>query len=95
VTIHWSDDENILVFSKKAGAGPDADIVIVVINLDPHAARETVVHLDLPALGFHEHESFLVHDEISGADWSWSQHNYVRLDPYVEPAHILTVRRPA
>ena len=45
--IHSSDDENILVFSKQA----TDDTVIVVLNLDPHAARETVVHLDLPALG--------------------------------------------
>lgn len=93
VSIHWSDDENILVFSKKAGDGPSSDTVIVVINVDPHAARETVVHLDMAALGLGEHDSFVVHDEITGADWSWSQHNYVRLDPYHEPAHVLSVRR--
>ena len=27
------------------------DVVIVVANLDPHATRETWVHLDMPALG--------------------------------------------
>ena len=89
VTIHWSDDENILVFSKAAGD----DTVIVVVNVDPHATRETTVHLDLAALGFADTDSFVVHDEITGEDWSWSQHNYVRLDPHHEPAHILTVRR--
>ncbi len=57
VHIHGADDENILVFSKTtrlptaAGEDPDEDTVIVVINLDPHATRETTVHLDLPALG--------------------------------------------
>jgi starch synthase (maltosyl-transferring) len=66
--------------------------VIVVVNLDPHAARETMVHLDLPALGLGWTDSLAVHDEISGEDWSWSQHNFVRLDPGHEPAHILTVR---
>ena len=91
VVIHSSDDENVLVFSKQAGD----DLVIVVINLDPHAARETVVHLDLPALGLGWHDSLAVHDEITGADWHWGQHNYVRLDPGVEPAHLLTVRRTA
>ena len=29
----------------------DDDTVIVVVNLDPHGTRETMVHLDLPALG--------------------------------------------
>jgi starch synthase (maltosyl-transferring) len=90
VAIHWSDDENILVFSKSAGD----DVVIVVVNVDPHAARETMVHLDMAALGLPEHESFVVHDEITGADWNWTAHNYVRLDPFHEPAHVLSVRRP-
>jgi starch synthase (maltosyl-transferring) len=71
------------------------DLVIVVINLDPHGARETMVHLDLPALGLDWHDSLAVHDEITGQDWHWGQHNYVRLDPYIEPAHLLTVRRTA
>jgi len=92
-TVHWSDDDSILVFTKDADL-PDGqrDIVIVVVNLDPHGTRETTVHLDLGALGLPEHEAFLVHDEITGADWTWTQHNYVRLDPHVEPAHVLTVR---
>jgi starch synthase (maltosyl-transferring) len=88
LVIHSSDDENVLVFSKQAGD----DLVIVVINLDPHAARETMVHIDLPALGLDWHDSLAVHDEITGQDWHWSQHNYVRLDPGTEPAHLLTVR---
>ena len=66
----------------------------MVVNVDPHAARETMVHLDMPALGLDWHDSFVVHDEITGQTWNWSEHNYVRLDPGHEPAHILTVRRP-
>jgi starch synthase (maltosyl-transferring) len=97
VTIHSTDDENILCFSKHT-VGPDGrpdDLVIAVVNLDPHATRETMVHLDLPALGLGWGDSLVVHDEITGGDWSWSQHNYVRLDPYHEPAHVLSVRRTA
>ena len=94
LAIHGSDDDHIICFSKRAtSAGGDDDIVIVVVNLDPHATRETTVHLDLPALGMDWNESFLVHDELIGESWSWSEHNYVRLDPGHEPAHILTVRR--
>ncbi len=93
VVIHSSDDENVLAFSKQDGAS--GDLVIVVINLDPHAARETMVHLDLPALGLDWHDSLAVHDEVTGQDWHWGQHNYVRLDPGIEPAHVLTVRRTA
>jgi starch synthase (maltosyl-transferring) len=52
------------------------------------------VHLDLQALGMDWADRFDVHDEITGADWEWGQHNYVRLDPAVEPAHVLTIRAP-
>ena len=34
-----------------------------------------------------------MHDEITGADYTWGTDNYVRLDPFHEPAHIFTVRR--
>ncbi len=90
VSIHHTDDEHVLVFSKRAGD----DVVITVINLDPHGTRETMIHLDMSALGLGWHDSFVAHDEITGADWSWHQHNYVRLDPGHEPAHIISVRRP-
>ncbi|TIC84024.1 alpha-1,4-glucan--maltose-1-phosphate maltosyltransferase [Nocardioides sp. GY 10127] len=90
-TIHYSDDDQVLVLAKQAVPGDaSADTVIVVINLDPHGVHETTVHLDVDALGLGE--SFAVHDEITGADWTWGQHNYVRLDPFHEPAHVLTVR---
>lgn len=90
LTVHHSDDDHVLVFSKKHGD----DVVVVVVNLDPHGTRETMVHLDMPALGLDWHDSFVAHDEITGEDWSWSQHSYVRLDPGHEPAHIISVRRP-
>jgi starch synthase (maltosyl-transferring) len=84
------------VFSKSSAASSptETDRVIVVINLDPHAARETTVHLDLPALGLDWQDSFVVDDELTGQTWSWTAHNYVRLDPGQEPAHVLSVRVP-
>jgi starch synthase (maltosyl-transferring) len=90
LTVHHSDDDHVLVYSKKHGD----DVVVVVVNLDPHGTRETMVHLDMPALGLDWHDSFVADDEITGDEWSWSQHNYVRLDPGHEPAHIISVRRP-
>ncbi len=93
VTIHETDDDHVLCFSKRAPAG-EGDTVVVVLNLDPHATRETVVHLDLPALGHEWNDTFAVHDEISDETWTWGAHNYVRLDPSHEPAHVLTIRSP-
>ncbi|MFL6159336.1 MAG: alpha-1,4-glucan--maltose-1-phosphate maltosyltransferase [Marmoricola sp.] len=88
LAVHDSRDENIVVFSKTS----PGDTVIVVLNVDPHAAHETVVHLDLPSLGIEPGSTFEVHDELTDQTWSWSTDNYVRLDPSGEVAHILTVR---
>jgi starch synthase (maltosyl-transferring) len=81
--------------AKSRGHG--SDTIIVVVNLDPHQAREATVWLDLPALGMEPGAEFAVTDELSGSTFRWGQANYVRLDPAVQPAHILTVTadRPA
>ena len=93
LTVHGTDDDHVLCFSKQARRDDGStDTVIAVINLDPHGTRETMVHLDLPALGLDWGDSLAVHDEVTDQTWSWSEHNYVRLDPHVEPAHVLTVR---
>ncbi len=66
-------------------------MVLVVVNLDPHGAREATVTLDLPALGFDWDSHITVTDAVTGATYDWGVHNYVRLDPFDEPAHVLTV----
>lgn len=95
VTVHGTDDDAVLAYSKIAAGAPGEpdDVVIVVANLDPHGTRETMVHLDLPSLGLDWGDSFVARDEITGEEWSWSAHNYVRLDPGYEPVHIISVRR--
>jgi len=94
LTLHSTDDENILAFSKSASTADGEDTVIVVVNVDPHSTRETMVHLNMPALGLDWYDQLSVHDELSGETWTWSERSYVRLDPYHQPAHVLTVRRP-
>lgn len=93
VTIHSSDDDAVLVFSKHLETDDGTDTVIVVLNVDPHAPRTTTAHLNLPAIGLNWEDTFAVHDEITGQDWQWGAHNFVHLDPYREPAHVLSVRR--
>ncbi len=90
--IHGSDDGAVLAFSKSTVSEGVRDTVIAVVNVDPHQTHETTVHLDLPSLGMEWQDRFVVHDEVTGEDWTWGEHNYVRLDPFHEPAHILTVR---
>ena len=93
--IHWSDDEAILVYSKhldgSALPGGESDTIIVVANVDPHSVRETTVHLDPTLFGLAADATFSVHDLITGARFEWGRDNYVRLDAFGEPVHILHV----
>lgn len=98
LVVHRSDDDAILVYSKTLPASavragrPDG--IIVVANVDPHAARQTTVHLDLPALGLPLDSRFGVTDLITGERYQWGPDNYVRLDAFVEPVHILRIDYP-
>jgi starch synthase (maltosyl-transferring) len=85
---HTVDSPDVMCWSKQAGD----DTVLVVVNLDPHGMREATVSLDLPALGFDWNDPILVTDEVTGVTYDWGAHNYVRLDPFSEPAHVFTVR---
>jgi starch synthase (maltosyl-transferring) len=94
VRFHDADSDQILVWSKQLPQKDGtADTVLTVLNLDSHGVREATVRLDLPALGLDWGDTVEIHDEVSGADYTWGEANYVRLDPFVEPAHIFTVRR--
>ena len=97
LTLHRTEDDAVVCFSKRttdATATPDGDdTVIVVVNVDPRSPRETLIHLDLPALGYDWSATFAVTDEITGQTWRWGERNYVRLDPAQAVAHIASVRR--
>ncbi|HLK01236.1 MAG TPA: alpha-1,4-glucan--maltose-1-phosphate maltosyltransferase [Streptosporangiaceae bacterium] len=116
LTFHHVDQPDLLCFSKRVGIGVAEgagipghrgdgnigdDTVLVVVNLDPHQAREATVWLDLPALGIDDDAGFTVTDELSvlshkegaSAAYRWGTANYVRLDPAVQPAHIFRVSR--
>ncbi|PYD01212.1 DUF3416 domain-containing protein [Microbacterium esteraromaticum] len=93
---HWSDDDAVLVYSKHLDAAftgtGRSDTLIVVANVDPHSVRETTVHLDTTIWGVEPGEAFEVEDLLTGAVWTWTDHNYVRLDAFAEPVHILKVK---
>jgi starch synthase (maltosyl-transferring) len=100
LTLHESTDDATIVYSKHKTL-PDGtkDTLIIVVNVDPHSVRESTVSLDLEALELGPEDltrngGFMVDDLLSGESWEWGEYNYVRLDAHVEPAHILSIRRP-
>ena len=97
IRFHGSEDDSVLVYSKHLDGRftPDgvADTIIVVANVDPHSVRETTVHLDLAAIGLEPGSRFEVEDLVTGHRWDWGDANYVRLDAFTRPAHVLHVVR--
>ncbi len=85
------DNDQILCFAKST---PDlSDVVVVVVNLDPHHTQTGWVELPLEALGIPADRPYQMHDLIGEGRYLWlGARNYVALDPQVMPAHVFRVR---
>jgi starch synthase (maltosyl-transferring) len=90
VRFHHSDNEQVLVYSRGHARH---DLLLCVVNLDPHQAQETTVRLDLGALGLPHDVPYHVRDELTGAAYDWhGDAAYVRLDPTTgQVAHLFHV----
>ncbi len=90
-TIHHATDDNLLVWSKTDALG--GDVMLCVVNLDPHNWHEATLQLDLDALGVGWDTPYDLFDELTGARYTWRGANpYVRLDPAQQVGHVLSVR---
>ncbi len=89
---HEINNEALICYTKTTD---DLDnIILVVVNLDPHHTQSGWINLPLDEFKMDHHEPFQVHDLLSGSFFLWSgAHNYVEIDPGVIPAHIFRVRR--
>jgi len=89
---HAIDNPQLLVYSKKE----EENCIVVAVNLDFLHPQSGFVELDLEALGLAPHETFEVHDLLSGGRYSWSgSRNYIELNPHQLPAHLFKVVRRA
>jgi starch synthase (maltosyl-transferring) len=89
---HAVDNPQLLVYSKKEAE----NIIIVAVNLDYQHPQSGFAELDLQALGLAPHETFEVHDLLSGGRYVWNgSRNYIELNPHQLPAHVFKVVRRA
>jgi len=87
---HDTTNDEILCYSKSAGD----NVVLAVVNVDPHNPQSGWIELDLNALNLDANRPFQVHELLSGARYTWhGPRNYVQLNPQVVPAHIFRIRR--
>jgi starch synthase (maltosyl-transferring) len=95
---HNVDNPQIVCYSKSTpGAGTQtSNVILTVVNLDPHNDQAGWVDLDLKVLGIRHDETFTVEDLLAGASYQWhDRSNYVALRPHAMPAHIFRIVRTA
>ena len=90
---HQTDNQQIICYSKRSADG--ADVLLVVVNLDPRHMQHGFVQLPLADWGLPAGAAVEVMDLISTEHYYWrGEWNYVRLDPEARVGHILQVQLP-
>ncbi len=88
---HHADNGAILFYRKSFFMND----LLIVVNCDPHNPQEAMVTVPLAELGLPEHATYVVEDLLTGARYTWhGARNYVRLDPQIQPGHLLRLVRP-
>jgi starch synthase (maltosyl-transferring) len=89
---HAVDNEQLIAYSKATD--DFSEIILVVVNLDPHHRHSGWVDLPLHDFGLEGHQTYQVHDLLTDTRYLWQgARNFVELDPQVMPGHIFRVRR--
>jgi len=89
---YWAENDAILFYVKMTPARDN--IILVVVNLDPHRKQHSFVDVPIDQFGQMERDVYQVQDLLSGLTYTWrGRRNYVELDPQIQPAHIFRVRR--
>ena len=87
-----TENEQLLAYSKST---PDnANVILTVVNVDPHHVQRGMVNLPLEELGIERDRPFQAHELISGARYLWNgPRNFVELNPHSMPGQVFRFRR--
>lgn len=88
---HATDNPELICYSKALL--DFGNTILVVVNLDPFNEQTGWASLDLDRIGCSPKQEFVVDDLLNGAQYTWTDRNYVALRPGVQPAHIFRVSR--
>ena len=86
------DNEQLIAYLKMDAAS--GNVILTVVNLDPHQPQSGHLDLDIAALQLDADQPYQVHDLLSEQRYIWrGRYNYVMLDPERAPAHVFRLRR--
>ena len=86
------DNDQLIAYLKMDSQS--GNVILTVVNLDPHQAQSGWVDVDVDALKLDAEQPYQVHDLLSEQRYIWrGRFNYVMLDPQRTPAHVFKLRR--
>jgi starch synthase (maltosyl-transferring) len=92
LSFHSVSNDQLICYSKHTE--DHSNIVLVVVNLDPHHTQSGWVELSTDALGLPLDGHYQVHDLLGEGRFLWhGERNFVELNPSIVPAHIFRLRR--
>jgi starch synthase (maltosyl-transferring) len=92
LAFHPVDNDQLLAYTKTDK--DREDVILTVVNLDPHHMHQGWLDLPLEDLRISPTEPYQAHDLLTDARYLWKgQRNYVELNPQNLPAHIFRLRR--
>jgi starch synthase (maltosyl-transferring) len=92
--LHFCDIDNDQLIAYLKIDARSGNVILTVVNLDPHQPQSGWVDLDIDALKLDAEQPYQVHDLLSEQRYIWrGRHNYVMLDPQRAPAHVFRLRR--
>jgi starch synthase (maltosyl-transferring) len=85
-----TSNDQIICYAKYDPA--TNNLMIVAVNLDVSQTQGAHVQIPFEKFGLERPPQFLLHDLLSGEKYRWQEDwNYIELNPYQMPAHILRV----
>jgi starch synthase (maltosyl-transferring) len=89
---HAVDNEELIAYSKTSADGKN--VVLAVVNLDPHHTQSGWLELPLERLGVEPDRPYQMHELLTEARYLWhGTRNFVQIDPHHVPAHVFRLRR--
>ncbi len=89
---HDVSNDQLICYSKHTY--DLSNIIVVVVNLDPHYRHSGMVQLSPQMFDIEDQSSYQVQDMLGGSFFLWhGSENYVELDPGIMPVHIFKLRR--
>ncbi len=89
---HYTENNQLICYTKESE--DRSNLILTVVNLDPHHTQSGFVTLPLDELKIPHDRGFEAEDLLTGERYLWhGERNYVELNPALKSGHIFKIHR--